>query len=81
MKQRPEQVSISPPKSGSAVDLAGVGDALYGPASSVNQTIVLRVSADPEPMDATFHGQAQDSMVQAHSGTSKLSAADRLELE
>ena len=81
MKQRPEQVTISPPKSGSEVDLVGVGGALYGPPSSANQTVVLCVSADPEPVDATVHGQAQGSMVQADSGTAKLSAANRLELE
>jgi alanine racemase len=81
LRKRPEQVSISPPKSGPAVNLVRVGGALYGPQSSVNQTVVLGVSADPEPMDATIHAQAQCSMMQADSRTSKLSAANRLELD
>jgi hypothetical protein len=81
LRKRPEQVSLSPPKSGPAVYLVRVGGALYGPQSSVNQTVVLGVGADPEPMDATVHAQAQCSMVQADSRTSKLSAANRLELE
>lgn len=81
LRKRPEQVSISLPKSGPAVNIVRVGGALYGPQSSVNQTVVLGVSADPEPMDATVHAQAQCSMMQADSRTSKLSAANRLELD
>jgi hypothetical protein len=70
-----------PAEAGSAVDLVRVGGALNGPPSSVHQTVVVGVRADPEPVDATIHAQAQGSMMQADSRTSKLSAADRLELE